>query len=309
MKRRLSAWIRDHPAMAGLLIAGGLSAAGRALRYVAAKRGWRLAPTLRGLALGRGARRAIFLPRDLFAVATQFDAIMDRLVWPEGGGTINLSGPPLRCAIARTGDQLWIPEVGEVEDVGACYLARWEPAPGAVVWDVGASFGELTIVLSRLVGPGGRVVAFEPDPRNLVWLERNVREAGLTNVTLCTAGLWHETGTLSFASTGGMDSALAHLHEKADAAKIEVPVVGWSEACARFGAPAFVKMDIEGAELEVVRAALPSLRGSDTRFAIASYHVREGRPTAEALEAMFQSIGYRVETGNPEHKTTWAAPK
>ncbi len=53
---------------------------------------------------------------------------------------------------------------------------------GDIAFDIGAHFGIYTVLLSHLVGPTGRVVAFEPNPRILPSLERTVKE--LDNVTL-----------------------------------------------------------------------------------------------------------------------------
>lgn len=53
-----------------------------------------------------------------------------------------------------------------------------------MVLDVGAFIGAHTLLSSRLVGPEGRVVAFEPDGRARARLERNLRRNGAANVTV-----------------------------------------------------------------------------------------------------------------------------
>ena len=50
---------------------------------------------------------------------------------------------------------------------------------GATVFDVGANIGYFTTLLARRVGPNGRVVAFEPHPETLQWLQRNA--SGIRN--------------------------------------------------------------------------------------------------------------------------------
>lgn len=70
----------------------------------------------------------------------------------------------------------------------------WEPVetelmqrllkPGMTMVDVGANLGYMTVVGSRQVGPTGRVIAFEPEPRNFALLKRNVRRNRCDNVEI-----------------------------------------------------------------------------------------------------------------------------
>ena len=70
----------------------------------------------------------------------------------------------------------------------------WEPCetsfvekilrPGMVFVDVGAHVGYYTLLASGIVGSGGRVYAFEPDPGNLAFLRRNVRNNQCQNVVV-----------------------------------------------------------------------------------------------------------------------------
>ena len=55
---------------------------------------------------------------------------------------------------------------------------------GDNVVDLGANIGYFTLILAKLVGPTGHVFAFEPDPRNLVLLKKNVEYNNYKNVTI-----------------------------------------------------------------------------------------------------------------------------
>jgi hypothetical protein len=56
--------------------------------------------------------------------------------------------------------------------------------PGTVVYDLGANVGFVTVIAASLVGPSGRVVAFEPVPDNFQWLQHNVRLNGFSQVLI-----------------------------------------------------------------------------------------------------------------------------
>ena len=54
----------------------------------------------------------------------------------------------------------------------------------SVFWDIGANIGYFTCLLAKLVGEDGKVFAFEPDPRNLKLLKRNIQENDYKNVII-----------------------------------------------------------------------------------------------------------------------------
>lgn len=56
--------------------------------------------------------------------------------------------------------------------------------PGDTVVDIGAGTGYYTLIFARLVGTGGKVFAFEPDPNNFALLRKNVKKSGYRNVIL-----------------------------------------------------------------------------------------------------------------------------
>jgi FkbM family methyltransferase len=134
--------------------------------------------------------------------------------------------------------------------------------PGQVALDVGANHGYYTLLLSDLVGPHGKVHAFEPNPRLAELLDRNI----------AVNGFWH-VAEAHAAAVGDRDDATAHLmvpvqdpknaHLMApelgvptelDATRYavhEVPVATLDEAVP--GRADFVKIDVEGAEEAVWR--------------------------------------------------------
>jgi FkbM family methyltransferase len=128
--------------------------------------------------------------------------------------------------------------------------------------DVGAYCGEITVEIAMRVGPTGQVYALEPDPANRVLIQKNLDLQGLTNVTVLPYGLWSETTNLAFAATGGSGSSFQCVRDHNDIGvkPMEITTLSPSDLLNRIGrVPDFIKMDIEGAEVEVIRTLAPRL--------------------------------------------------
>ena len=89
------------------------------------------------------------------------------------------------------------------------YFRFYRPAAGELVFDIGAYCGLFTYELSKLVGPEGAVIAFEPDPLNVALLRRNIEHHALKNVTVVQATVSDQNGTAQFNSEGCLGSALS----------------------------------------------------------------------------------------------------
>jgi FkbM family methyltransferase len=126
--------------------------------------------------------------------------------------------------------------------------------PGDTVIDVGANIGYFTLLLARLVGEKGRVIAIEPDPENFALLQKNVAANGYRNVILMRNAVSNAPGTArlyrSLRSGGQHSLAPATADSWVDVETVRLDDV------AR-GAVAFIKIDVEGAEV----AALGGMRG------------------------------------------------
>ena len=135
--------------------------------------------------------------------------------------------------------------------------------PGQTVIEVGAHVGYLTTIFSSLVGPKGRVVAFEPGPNNLPYLRRNTKD--FANVTVVEAAVGKAPGRARFyiEDLSGQNNTLVENYEgfarnrisagsSATYRSIEVDVVSL-DSYFRLGEKIdFIKIDTEGAETEVL---------------------------------------------------------
>lgn len=166
--------------------------------------------------------------------------------------------------------------------------------PGMVVLDVGAHVGYYARICARLVGPGGRVAAFEPHPRTYATLRRNVR--GWPNVTAIQVAVAEENGTaelfdyLMMSASGSLhyDEDMlklqkAQLSERDIAPRIssDFPIEQYTVrtrpvddvlAEAGIGAVDVIKMDIEGAEMGALRGMKQTIAASPRLALIMEYN-------------------------------------
>ncbi|OYX00094.1 MAG: methyltransferase [Caulobacter vibrioides] len=124
--------------------------------------------------------------------------------------------------------------------------------PGMTVADVGANIGLLTLVMAWATGPGGRVIAFEPEAIPRSNLEKMKHLNGLSWVEVRDQAVGETPGRLTFHVSDIIGhSSLYALPETEEARTIEVEVVRLDDV-----APAkrldVVKIDVEGAELDVL---------------------------------------------------------
>ena len=135
--------------------------------------------------------------------------------------------------------------------------------PGDCFYDVGANVGIYSLWASKLVGPTGQVHSFEPisDTREL--LRQLVLENNATNVVIAPYAVAGSSGSVKMQSipgASGLSSATRQLDHSA--VEVEVSAVTLDEYLGRCRRPDLVKVDVEGAELEVVRGMVGLLQNS-----------------------------------------------
>jgi FkbM family methyltransferase len=134
-------------------------------------------------------------------------------------------------------------------------------SPGDSVIDIGANQGFMTAIFSSLVGPGGKVLSFEPSPRTFRKLQRTISANQLANVDAHNVGIGNEAGQmeLSTAESSG-NSTLVHqsmsngVAETVQIVTLDDFLTGHSGFC-----PKLVKIDTEGFEPFVLQGARHTL--------------------------------------------------
>jgi FkbM family methyltransferase len=144
--------------------------------------------------------------------------------------------------------------------------------PGGLVVDVGANIGYNTLHAARRVGPAGRVIAVEPTPDNLAVLEHNVAGAELRNVVVERIAAGRARGTHDFYVRGevsAVNSLYAQSCYAAVTGVLQVPVERLDDLVD--GTADLVKIDVEGAELDVLEG-MPRLLGQPGLALIVEWH-------------------------------------
>ena len=155
----------------------------------------------------------------------------------------------------------------------AFYFGHTEPAlfelyeqfikPGHVVVDAGANIGLHTLVFSRLVGPKGRVYAFEPDSVNFTRLEDHLAQNRIQNVTSINYALG-ESETRAALVRDLSDSSRCHLSStaSADGCSSAVSVMSLDHFAAKEDLESldFLKVDVEGYEFFLLKGARDLMR-------------------------------------------------
>ncbi|HEY0976296.1 MAG TPA: FkbM family methyltransferase [Flavobacteriales bacterium] len=132
-------------------------------------------------------------------------------------------------------------------------IERMLPERGVFV-DIGANIGLMTVLAARLVGPQGRVIAFEPNPVARAILERNVRINDLTQVQVSPMAIGSIPSRSTIYEGVGSNRGRATLVQPSvERVGQEVEVVRLSDVVHAEDRMDLVKMDIEGFELEALK--------------------------------------------------------
>lgn len=202
---------------------------------------------------------------------------------------------PIMLPIARgpLRGRRWIATSGS-----AFITGRYEPektaalasavGPGDIVFDVGAHVGYFSVLMADRAGPRGHVYAFEPRPLNLRFLRRHIEVNRCTNVTVMDLAVGAGDGMARFDTRTG--TGTGHL---SPAGNLEVGMTSLDALvdAGRLPPPTFVKIDIEGGEVDALTGALRMLARHRPRLMLATH----GDALDRACRGILEPLGYRFE--------------
>jgi FkbM family methyltransferase len=183
---------------------------------------------------------------------------------------------------------------------------------GATFFDIGGNVGFFTVIGARLVGPTGHVFVFEPVPDNAAIIRRNLALNHFENVTLFEKAVAQTSGRTSLhVSSYSGGAVLASVGKPPELKEtITVGTVSVDELVAQqlVRPPAVVKIDVEGAEMDVFHGMTQTLQ---TFKPVIIYEIDDGteapfRTKCDACAQFLRAMGYELtELENSYTETDW----
>jgi FkbM family methyltransferase len=170
----------------------------------------------------------------------------------------------------------------------------------ATCLDIGANIGMVTLYLAWLY-PEARIVAIEPDPDTFAVLKRNISRNRLTNVTVINCAVSDAAGQLLFYVHPNIKGSLkmSTYARKGMTKEVQVEARRLSDILdeQKITAIDFAKIDIEGAEWQVLKNLTDTNWLPKVRQYVIEYHHMMGTHTSElgAFLAPFEAAGFKYQ--------------
>lgn len=233
-----------------------------------------------------------YLGRHLPNIRGKHDLVLNvlgKLVrrWPQQTTTVNNEGISfLHCDLGQYIYRTLF--VFGVYEPDVDWMARRLLRAGDTVVDIGACFGYHSLSCAARVAPGGRVYAIEPQPDMYAIIAENLRVNALTNVHADCLALSDQKGRLQLHRFPDLDVGYASIsnrgHQDFHTVDCRAETLDEYVQQRKIGEVTLLKLDVEGAELKVLRGALALLESPRPSMWI----VEINRETAGAC-------GYRPE--------------
>jgi FkbM family methyltransferase len=145
---------------------------------------------------------------------------------------------------------------------------------GDVVIDAGGCYGDTALYFAHEVGETGKVYSFEFMPDSLVIFEKNMalNPELSRRINLVRMPLWSKSAEPLFVEGSGPGTRVVPKASRPDATRVETLTIDDLASSEKLDRVDFIKMDIEGAELEALRGAENTIRRFRPKLAISVYH-------------------------------------
>ena len=182
----------------------------------------------------------------------------------------------------------------------------WEPEvfravtatvkPGMTVIDIGAHIGYYTLLFSKYVGPNGYVFSFEPLPGNYALLQKNILLNNLQNVHPLNQAVFLRTQEIVITVPDEQPNpGSGSMYTEKGAKQYHVDAVSLDDYCEKSAIrPDLLKIDVEGAEYDVLMGAVNTIDRCRPKLLIELHHF-DGNLAAHPVPDLLTSWGYRIQ--------------
>jgi len=163
-------------------------------------------------------------------------------------------------------------------------------------FDVGANVGLYSWEVCK-VSPHRKILAFEPDPENIILFEKTLNGANFQNVEICKCALSNQLAEVSFfqdnltSATGcvaGKDKPWIEQYLNGSANEIRVKTETLDSVVRQDRSPSLIKIDVEGHEVEVLQGARNTLSEAKPLMIIESFP-----PKQSTVLSLLDELGYQ----------------
>lgn len=163
------------------------------------------------------------------------------------------------------------------------------------VIDIGAHHGYYSLYFAKCIGPAGRVFSFELVPENFGLLRKNMLLNDLNWIEVFPNAVFSCTKDISFAAPDeSLASGDGSVVERRGGRQILVHAITLDSFCAPACVrPDVIKMDVEGAELDVLLGAKEVITRYSPKLLIELHHF-DGNVAAHPVSGFLMSSGYEV---------------
>jgi FkbM family methyltransferase len=185
-------------------------------------------------------------------------------------------------------------------------IEKFQHKSDGIVVDVGAHYGRYTLIAAKRVGPKGKVISIEADPKNFDILNKNVKlnELSAANVI-----------TLNCAASSAKSKVKLSIPEKTSGHTIYSTIISSRAPTEKFieinantldnllkendiiqENVNWIKIDVEGAELEVLKGATNVLsKSKDISLLIEIHNIEDGKTLYEPIMDLLNNYHFKKE--------------
>lgn len=166
-----------------------------------------------------------------------------------------------------------------------------------VIYDCGANVGA-SCAFFKWIYPHSKIVAFEPNPKIADYLLRNIKNNSLENIQVIKKAVWTTNNGLELGLEDA-DGSSIHLEKN----KTKVESIQLKDYLVKEEMVDMLKMDIEGAEIEVLKDCKGSLSNVNNIFVEFHSYSNEPQRLSELIDVL-ESAGFRYFVMQPENRVS-----